>query len=197
MSKLSRTLWASAAAISALVTASSAQAAVYSYSESGGEGLTFFNVGPATPQNPFSATFTVDTSTGKCSVIGSGVDVTFTGNFSAFTGGSSPSGTYNVTIDPTSNIVYNGNTYTLVATPTHADMIIFQGSSINLWGEWAATGCGSCQNLGDTVGNISSSSTGGTAVPEPGMVGLMGLGVLGLAFRRRLANVAGFNAQLA
>jgi hypothetical protein len=34
-------------------------------------------------------------------------------------------------------------------------------------------------------GGTSSSSSGGTDVPEPGMLGMMGLGLLGLAYARR------------
>ncbi len=185
MTIVSRTLWMSAAAICALAAASSAHAGVYQYSETG--------VGNTNGAK--TAELTVDTTAGTGSLIGSGLNISFTGDFSGFTGGAAPSSMYSITIASTSSITDNGHVYTLVDPATvHPDMLKFQGSTINLWATWQSPGY---SNLGDTVGTISSSSTGGTAVPEPGMVGLMGLGVLGLAFRRRLANVAGFNAQLA
>ncbi len=187
MSNLYRMLWVGAAAACAFAAGSNAYADVYSYTESGSPGLTIANVGPAPGQAPFSATLTVDTATGNGSLVGNDVNVSFNGNFSGFTGGAMPMDMYNVTILPGSTISYQGNTYTLDQTG-HQDMVTFLGTSINLWGEWLAPSCPSCQMLGDVVGNISSStSSGGTAVPEPGMIGLMGLGVIGLVFRRRIA----------
>ena len=97
---------------------------------------------------------------------------------------------YNISVLPGSAITYQGNSYGLYSAG-HQEMLKFMGSSINLWAEWQSASCPACAILGDTVGNISSSSTsGGTAVPEPGMVGLMGLGVMALAFRRRIAAAA-------
>ena len=190
MSKFYRILWGSAAAVCAVAASSSAFADVYSYTESGGSGLTIANVGVAPGQAPFGATLSLNTATGTGSLVGNDVNINFTGNFAGFTGGASPMGMYNIAIQPGSAITYNGNSYGLDTTG-HQDMLKFMGSSINLWAEWQSASCPACAILGDTVGNISSSSTsGGTAVPEPGMVGLMGLGVMALAFRRRIAAVA-------
>lgn len=180
MTNLSRTLWASAAAVCALVGASNAYADVYTYTETG-----VGNTGGS-----HTADLTVNTATGAGSLIGSGLDINFTGNFTGFTGGAAPSSMYTISILPGSSISLGGTTYSLIAPPTsHPDMLEFQGKSINLWAEWSKTGTATGTILYDTIGGISSSSTsGGTSVPEPGMVGLMGLGVLGLAFRRRIAN---------
>jgi len=187
VSKLYRILLRSAAAFCAVAASSNAYADVYTYTENGGEGLTIANVGIAPNQGPFSATLQVDTATGTGSLVGNDVNIDFTGNFAGFTGGASPTSMYNISILPGSSISYQGNNYTLDPNG-HQDMLKFMGSSINLWAEWQSATCPACAILGDTVGNISSSSSsGGTAVPEPGMVGLMGLGVMALAFRRRIA----------
>ena len=194
MSKLYRILWGSAAAVCAVAASSSAYADVYTYTESGGSGLTTFGVGPAPGQGPFNATLTVDTAAGTGSLVGSDVNVDFSGNFAGFMGGASPMDMYNISILPGSSLSYQGNSYTLDPAG-HQPMLEFLGSSINLWAEWLSPSCPGCAALGDTVGNITSSSTsGGTSVPEPGMVGLMGLGVVALAFRRRIAAVAAAQA---
>lgn len=186
MSTFYRIAWRSAAAICAVAASSSAYADVYSYTESGGTGLSIADVGAAPGQAPYAATLTVDTSAGTGSLVGNDVNVSFSGDFSGFTGGSSPSNMYNISILPGSSVTYQGNSYS--ETGGHQDMLTFLGTSINLWARWQSASCPSCAILGDTVGNISSSSTsGGTSVPEPGMVGLMGLGVMALAFRRRFA----------
>jgi hypothetical protein len=198
---------ASSAAMLGLLAGASAHAEVFDYTLSGGQGLTDYGVGTAPGQVPYSAQLTVDTTAGTGSLVGDGgaINVSFTGNFSGFMGGSSPMNMYDIAINPASSIMYQGNSYSLVNTgAAHPDMLEFMGSSINLWAEWSAAGCNSCSLLGDTIGNISSSSggmtssggttssggmtsSGGTSVPEPGMVGLMGLGMVALMVRRRKA----------
>ena len=75
--------------------------------------------------------------------------------------------------------------------------------SVMLWSYWGPAGCDKCTNIGDYVYKAVSwqtvpSSSGGTSVPEPGMVGLMGLGVMGMAFaRRRRVNTSVNMAPLA
>lgn len=174
-----------------LLAAAPAHAGIYDYTLSGGPGITTYGVGSAPGQGTYSADLKIDTTAGTGTLIGDGgaVNVSFTGNFAGFAGGANPLVTYSVVIDPSSSITYGGHTYGLLNTaPAHVNMIQFQGSSINLWAEWTAAGCPSCSLLGDTTGNISSStSSGGTAVPEPGMVGLMGLGAAALVWRRRKA----------
>lgn len=201
MTNLSRTLWASAAAICALAAASNAHADVYQYTETGGPGLTIANVGVAPGQGTLNGTLTVDTAAGTGSLVGTAgngnsFDINFTGHFGSFTGGASPLSSFMIMIQPGSDIVYGGKTYSLVDTgASHPDMLNFEtGKAIRLWAEWQDTGCASCKVLGDLVGTISS---GGTPVPEPGMVGLMGLGVLGLAFRRRIAAIAARHTRTA
>ncbi|NMN03925.1 MULTISPECIES: PEP-CTERM sorting domain-containing protein [unclassified Novosphingobium] len=49
----------------------------------------------------------------------------------------------------------------------------------------STTSGGSTTSSTTSGGSTTSSSTGGTDVPEPGMLGLMGAGLAGLAFVRR------------
>lgn len=168
-----------------LAAAGTAQAAVYSYGLTGGEGFTIFGVGTAPNQPNTDGTLKIDTTAGTGSVIGSAINAAFTGDFSTFTGGPAPSGMFNITLSPTSTLSYLGQTYTPDAR--HQPMLELFGNSINLWAVWTAPGCVNVATLGDTLKNISSSSTGGTSVPEPGMVGLMGLGAAALVVRRRRA----------
>ncbi|MFC3671723.1 PEP-CTERM sorting domain-containing protein [Novosphingobium pokkalii] len=49
----------------------------------------------------------------------------------------------------------------------------------------SSTSGGSTTTSSTSGGSTTSSSTGGTDVPEPGMLGLMGAGLAGLAFVRR------------
>ncbi|MDE8650672.1 PEP-CTERM sorting domain-containing protein [Novosphingobium album (ex Liu et al. 2023)] len=51
-------------------------------------------------------------------------------------------------------------------------------------GSTSSTSGGTTTSSGGTSGGGSSSS-GGTAVPEPGMLGMMGLGLIGLGVARR------------
>lgn len=46
-------------------------------------------------------------------------------------------------------------------------------------------GISSASGAGTISSTTTSTSTGGTSVPEPGMIGLFGLGLVGLAFARR------------
>ncbi|MBS0254452.1 MAG: PEP-CTERM sorting domain-containing protein [Proteobacteria bacterium] len=99
---------------------------------------------------------------------------------------------FNISLTPGSTLSYGGATYT--PTAGHQPMLELMGNNINLWAVWSAAGCASCATLGDTLKNIdptgythtpAGGSSGGVAVPEPGMVGLMGLGVAALVARRR------------
>ena len=177
---LAKAILAGAAAI---VMAGQAHAAVYTYGLTGGAGFTVYGVGTAPGQPNTDSTLTIDTTAGTGSVIGSAINAAFTGDFSTFTGGAAPSGMFNINITPTSTLTYQGNTYQV--SPLHQPMLELLGSSINLWAVWTSPGCSSCATLGDTLKNVSSSTTGGTQVPEPGMIGLMGLGAAALVWRRR------------
>ncbi|MBW8783420.1 MAG: PEP-CTERM sorting domain-containing protein [Novosphingobium sp.] len=55
-----------------------------------------------------------------------------------------------------------------------------------------AFACGSCTS--SSTSSTSSTSSGGTSVPEPGMFGLMGAGVLALAIARRRAKTNALRA---
>lgn len=166
-----------------MAIAAQAHAAVYTYNLTGGAGFTVYGVGTAPNQPNTDSTLSIDTTAGTGSVIGSAINAAFTGDFSTFTGGSAPSGMFNISLSPGSTLTYKGSTYTPQAG--HQPMLELFGNSINLWAVWTAPGCANCATLGDTLKNISSSSTGGTPVPEPGMVGLMGLGAAALVLRRR------------
>lgn len=174
---------AAVVAAGAIAVAGQAQAAVYSYGLTGGAGFTVYGVGTAPGQPNTDATLTIDTTAGTGSVIGSAINAAFTGNFSSFTGGAAPTGMFDISLLPSSTLTYKGSTYKPQAG--HQPMLELFGTNINLWAVWTAPGCGSCATLGDVLKNVSSSSTGGTAVPEPGMIGLMGLGAAALVWRRR------------
>ncbi len=169
----------------AVAVAAPAQATIYDYTMAGNSGLTIANVGVLPGQPPFTGNLLIDTAAGTGTLTGDNgaININFTGNFAGFMGGAAPMNMYNVVINPASSITVGGHTYSLVApASTHPDMVEFMGSYINLWAEWSSPGCSTCKILGDTIGNITG---GGTPVPEPGMVGLMALGVAGLAWQRR------------
>ena len=133
-----------------------------------------------------AATLTIDTVAGTGSVIGGAINAAFTGNFSSFSGGTAPSGMFNIAMPATSTITSGGQTF--YANATHQQMLDVYASSINLWSYWGSAACPSCSSQGDQNFGLSGSYThtpAGTSVPEPGMFGLMGLGVAALAFRRR------------
>lgn len=63
------------------------------------------------------------------------------------------------------------------------------GTTTTTSGGTTTTSGGTTTTSGGTTttsgGTTTSSSTGGTSVPEPGMLGMMGLGFVGLALARR------------
>ena len=64
----------------------------------------------------------------------------------------------------------------------HLQSLSDDGCSGFVWGDWGDTATG-------TVGD-GSEVTCGVGVPEPGTMGLLGLGLLGMALRRRTAKAA-------
>jgi hypothetical protein len=168
LSKLAKT---ALTLVGAATMASSAHAAVYSYNLTGGSGHSVGN-----------SVLSIDTTAGTGSVVGAAINAVFSGDFSTFTGGTAPTGMFNIALTPASTITYNGKTYTPLFTG-HQEMLDLFGTSVNLWATWSTPT--STVTLGDYVKNISSSSTGGTSVPEPGMLGLMALGVIALGLSRR------------
>ena len=170
-----RTALTATTAIVAAALASPASAAIYNYNMSNG------------------AVMTINTATASGSMIGSGIDATFSGaGLASFAGGFNlPSFMTNISIDPSSTRVVGGVTYS--PNTNHQQMLetgaAAGGSNVvNLWSYWGLPACPSCSNLlGDYLVTAVSSSSGGTAVPEPGMIGLFGLGAAGLLVSRRRA----------
>jgi methyl coenzyme M reductase beta subunit len=162
-------------AAAAAFAANPACASVYSYTMNNGSVMTINNTA----------------ATGTW--IGTDINVSFSGSsLTAFAGGFDlPSFMGNILIASTSTRTSNGVTY---APNTNHQQMLETGTAaggknkVNLWSYWGPLAAPSSQNLlGDYVMTAVSSSTGGTAVPEPGMVGLFGLGVAGLLFGRRRA----------
>lgn len=184
MSKISRTMMACAAALCAF-SVTNANATIYTYTLSGGTGLAFINSGKAPNQATFAGTLVVDTRRGTGTFTGGGVDASFTGDFSRFVGGARPTAMFDINISSSSSITYANKTYRVINA--HQPMLDFETTAVNLWAVWAVSGCPSCAQLGDTVVNISgySVSDEDTPVPEPGVVGLVGLGAAALWLRRR------------
>lgn len=141
-----------------------------------------------------NSVLSIDTSAGTGSLKGSDINATFTGDFTSFAGGFDlPDFMANITIDPNSTRIYRGGTYSLA--PGHQPMLKTgsfaytnaPANAVNLWATWSNPGCANCSPLGDygVTAVSSSTSSGGAAVPEPGMIGLFGLGLVGLVLGRR------------
>ncbi len=166
------------AAFSALAVAMPASATVYALSMNDGSNVT------------------INTDTMIGTWIGGAINATFSGaglaNFS-IPGGQLvlPSFGTDISITPTSTITGGGGTY--YPNQSHQQMfktgaVAGGATNVMLWSYWGPAGCATCTNVGDYIYQavgVRSYSTGSNPVPEPGMVGLMSLGVLGLAFARR------------
>jgi hypothetical protein len=72
-----------------------------------------------------------------------------------------------------------------VSALTLSDFYVRYQSISGVPGISSASGAGTLTSSGSTSSTSTSSSSGGTPVPEPGMLGLFGIGVIGLAFARR------------
>ncbi len=126
---------------------------------------------------------TIDNEAGTGTWVGDNIDASFTGDFSGFEGGETPSFMTTLTsMDGTRTI--NGNTVGLQSDPRHPEMLKTRdgGSRWNLWATWGDPVVG-----GDYVRSITGYTA--TEVPAPGMLGLFGLALaaLGLGWRRRKA----------
>lgn len=162
---------------------SSASAAIYTYEVS-------HKPSPFSNQK-YKYKLIIDTDTKEGSLVGgpklNGINAKFTSDeFANFGGGLKPTGTFNLqTLEGTRTI--NGNTYTPYAT-THPFQLNFNGTgAVNLWGYWQY---GNGYTSGDFDVNIDSMTfyqpdLGGTDISEPGLLGLLTLGVGGLLFGRR------------
>lgn len=145
----------------------------------------------------------IDTGTQIGKWIGAGINATFTGeglsNFSLAVpeGGEGIRGAdYGITLTPDSTFTRGGTTY--FPTSVHPQRFKTGAATghgdfgVMLWSYWGPAGCATCTDIGDYVvyangwsSAVGSTTSGGTDVPEPGVMGLMGLGVLGMAFGRR------------
>ena len=168
----------SAAMMSALAVAAPASATVYQMSLQDGTKVS------------------INTDTAIGTWVGNGVNATFSGaglaNFSIDPTSvlNIPSFMTNISITPGSTIVSNGTTY--FANTTHQQMFeagaaAGGANALNLWSYWGTAACPNCTYLGDKTGTVAGARSyeNPPSVPEPGMVGLLGLGVLGMAFARR------------
>ena len=150
----------------AMLAAAPASAALYTYTMTNGDVLE------------------IDSTTSSATWVGDKIDVSMTSaDFATFTGGSWPRFSYVLdSLDGTRLI--NGVWETdnpLYADTTHPQKLIASkgsnGTKINLWAWWGDPIVG-----GDyikTVGDYSAQ------VPEPGVLGLFGLGLAALGWRRR------------
>lgn len=154
----------------ALAVSSPASAALYTYTQTNGDILT------------------IDSTSNSGSLKGSNIDVTFTSSaFANFNGGANPSGMFNLdTLEGTRTV--RGTAYT--DNPSHQQVLKFLngGTKVNLWSWW-----GNPIVAGDYITYVAdytppSTSSGGTPVPAPGILGLLALALAGLGFSRRRRN---------
>lgn len=144
------------AALAAIVAVSPASAATYTY----------------TLDN--SAVLTIDTTTQSATMKGADINAAMTSaDFAAFTGGAAPS--FMATLASlTGTRIINGVSYG--PNNGHTQMLKIMGDTVNLWSYWGPNNQG-----GDYVNKITTYNQ----VPEPGMLGLMGASLAGLAVARR------------
>lgn len=150
----------------ALAMASPASAAIFTYTQTNGDVLT------------------IDSTAQTGSMVGNNINVTFTSAaFANFDGGANPTGSYNLdSLDGTR--IVRGIAYT--DNPSHQQILKFiSNNRVNLWSWW-----GNPIVSGDyitTIGTYTppSTSSGGTPVPAPGILGLLGLALAGLGLARR------------
>ena len=72
-----------------------------------------------------------------------------------------------------------------VSALTLSDFFVRYQSIVGVSGITSASGAGTISSGGSSSSTSTSTSTGGTSVPEPGMLGLFGAGIIGLALARR------------
>ncbi len=152
--------------MAAAVAATPASAAIYEYTMTNGDVLT------------------INTDTESATFVGNRINASMTSSqFATFTGGAVPTFSYILdSLDGTRLI--RGQWVTdnpLHANTTHPQKLISYGPGrngrVNLWAWWGDPIIG-----GDYITYIKSYKA---QVPEPGALGLMGLGLIGLAFARR------------
>lgn len=157
----------------------------------------FFAVATATPASAAIYTYTMDndsvlsinTETQSANFKGADIDSSMTSAaFATFPGGALPFFTGVLSSLDGTRLIY-GNQVTdnpLMADTLHPQKLIMEGKDVNLWAWWGDPIIG-----GDYLTKITSYSVnttsggGGTSVPEPGMLGLLAVGVVGLGLARR------------
>ena len=163
MAKWTKTA-AIALAASTMAVAAPASATIFEYTMNDGDILT------------------IDTDNGTGSWVGDDIDTQFTGDFSGFLGGATPSFMFTLTT-LTGTREIGGQTYTPTnqnGNRTHPYMLKTKngGTKVNLWSWW-----GDPVVAGDYVRKISDYRV--VDVPAPGVVGLFGLALVALGFGRR------------
>ncbi|GAA4049861.1 hypothetical protein GCM10022213_22260 [Parerythrobacter jejuensis] len=168
MIKNLKTKAATAVALGTLAMAAPANATIFEYDMTNGDLLT------------------IDTDKSTATWKGKNIDTVMTSpDFAKFTGGANPRFTAVLTsLDGTRTI--RGKTYTdnpKNINTTHPQKLIGQGSRFNLWAWW-----GDPIKGGDYIKHIGGYTA--TEVPAPGMLGLFGLALAALGFRRRRSRMA-------
>ena len=152
-----------AASLMAAAVATPASAAIYEYTMTNGSVLS------------------INTDTSSATFTGTDINTTMTSaSFATFTGGAMPVFSYVLdSLDGTRLI--NGRLVTdnpLYVDTTHPQKLIFERTGdVNLWAWWGDPIIG-----GDYITHIASYRAD---VPEPGALGLMALGLGGVAIARR------------
>lgn len=152
-----------------LVSANPATAAIWRYTMTNGDILN------------------INTDTQKGWLFGDTIEAYFnTPEFANFQGGATPTGMYTLAHLGGYRIVDGVKAF---QNPSHEQILKFMPDGVvNLWSFW-----GDPVVAKDYLTTISSSSTGsstgGTAVPAPGVLGLFGLGLAGIGFARRRKSV--------
>ncbi len=160
-----------ALAASSMIVAAPASATIFEYTMTNGDVLT------------------INTAAGAGTWKGSKIDTSFTGDFSAFQGGATPSFMGELATLTGTRII-NGGTFTPTTqngNRTHPFMLKTQDShKFNLWAWW-----GNPVVSGDYIQKIKSFKVVPPVdVPAPGALGLFGLALVALGFGRRRRNKA-------
>jgi hypothetical protein len=130
-----------------------------------------------------NSVLSINSDTKSATFKGSDIDTSMTSAaFAMFPGGALPLFTATLSsLDGTRLI--NGNWITdnpKDVNTTHPQKLIIEGKNVNLWAWWGNPIIG-----GDYLTKIKSYSVTPSPVPEPGMLGILAVGLIGLAFGRR------------
>ena len=158
-------LLATAAACAAIASATPASAAIYTY--------TMTN----------NSVLSINTDAQSATFKGSDLDASMTSAaFATFPGGALPVFTATLSSLTGTRLVggqwVTDNEYGI--NDIHPQKLMIDGAFVNLWAWWGNPITG-----GDYVTTINSYSVTPSAVPEPGMMAILAVGLTGLAFARR------------